>query len=420
MELPLAHSTSSLSDVDHAAAHQMTADTRTHPADRLTVIMAALAAAAIGALMYNVLPLYLGAMAEGHNLGEAQTGLVGTAFFFGFNLAGLSAVLWIRRLQWRVVSLAVIPIILGCLAASIWIGEFAALATFIVMCGVASGIIYTIGSVIIGDTARPERWYGAKVALESLAGTFLLFLLPATWGKWYGLSGTVAGMGMMIVLLLPLLIFLPPTWDKRQLAPAPSHSPDTGPVAAAAKVDAAAISCAILALLSLCAGASAIWAFAERIGRLSGFDPESVGGLLGITLLSGILGSLGVALLGNRIRPVRFYVSSSLLIVMALFCLSIPGSFLLYGFGNCLYMIGWSAATPLASAIIARLDHDGRYASLLVPAIGFGSMIGPGVAGLLLETYSTTAVLIYASGTIILAALFMLVAARRGSASLRT
>lgn len=414
----MTHSPSSLSDVDHAAAHPTTAHARAHPADRSTVIMAALAAAAIGALMYNVLPLYLGAMADGHGLGEAQTGLVGTAFFFGFNLAGLSAVLWIRRLQWRAVSLAVIPVILGCLAASIWISDFGALATFIVMCGVASGIIYTIGSVIIGDTARPERWYGAKVALESLAGTFLLFLLPATLGKWHGLSGTVAGMGMMIMLLLPLLIFLPSTWDKRQLAPSPS--PDTRPVTASAKVDVVAISCAILALLSLCAGASAIWAFAERIGRLSGFDPESVGGLLGITLLSGILGSLGVALLGDRIRPVRFYVGSSLVIVIALFCLSIPGSFLLYGFGNCLYMIGWSAATPLASAIIARLDHDGRYASLLVPAIGFGSMIGPGVAGWLLETYSTTAVLIYASGTIILAALFMLVAARRGSESLRT
>lgn len=380
-------------------------------ADTVRVLMAAFAAASIGALMYNVLPLYLGSMEGSKTLASSQTGLIGTAFFLGFNIAGISAFMWIRKFQWRSVSLLSIPVLLLTLIGSDQISAFPMLLVVTVVCGIAFGVNYTIGSVIIGDTSRPERWYGVKVGLESLAGAAILFVLPLTPAAKYGFSGTVWSMAICIALLVPLLLFLPAVWNKEPLAAeqAVGASKDQ---ADRPKLNFAAISCALAALLALFASVSAIWAFAERMGRLSGFDEASVGALLAITIITGIAGSIAVAVIGNRINAVVAFVGSALMILVALVCLTIKGNFALYALGNCLYMFGWAAGTPLAMAEIARLDHDGRYVALVAPAIGIGGMIGPGVAGWLLEISSPTAVLIYVATTIVASATLMIVAAR--------
>lgn len=376
-----------------------------HPADRPKTIAAAIAAAAIGVLMYNTLPLFLGQLQEGHGLTSSQTGLIGTAFFFGFNIAGLSAVLWIRRLAWRWTALATVPVIVATLLLSIVSDGFAELAALGALCGFASGVIYTIGSVIVGDTSNPERWYGVKVALESLAGTVLLLALPVTLIAWAGFGGTPWGMALLTIALLPLVLMLPANWSKPRYGEGASDADPHG-----GSTDIAALACAVMALLMVFAGASAIWAFAERMGKLSGFSDESVGALLGITLFSGIAGSLGVAAFGARLRGALPFLATIGLILGALALLSVKGSFALYTLGNCLYMIGWSAATPLASAEIARLDGDGRFTSLLVPAIGVGSMIGPGVAGWLLDVSGVFSVLGFAASSIAIAGGLLLVA----------
>ena len=387
-----------------------------NPADAATVLMAAFSAAAIGALMYNILPLYLGTMEVSKELASSRTGLIGTAFFLGFNIAGISAFAWIRRFHWRTVSLLSIPLVFLTLFASDYIVAFPPLLLVTVVCGIAFGINYTIGSVIVGDTSRPERWYGVKVGLETVAGAIILFVLPLTPIARYGFSGTVWGMAICIAILVPMLFFLPAVWDKGPVAAAGSaETVKAG--AARPKINLAAIACAVLALFTLFASVSAIWAFAERMGRLSGFDEAAVGALLAITIITGIAGSIAVAVIGNRINTVVAFVGSVAMILIALACLTIKGSFLLYAFGNCLYMFGWAAGTPLAMAEIAGLDEDGRYISLVAPAIGMGGMVGPGVAGWLLEIASATAVLVYVATTIVASAMLMVVAARFGRQS---
>ena len=188
-------------------------------------------------------------------------------------------------------------------------------------------------------------------------------------------------------------------------------------ISPATPLDRVAIVSAVVSLLMVFAGISAIWAFAERMGKLSGYDEGSVGQLLAITLMSGIFASLGVAYFGERLHRVKSYVISLGVVFAGLLLLSIPNAFIIYALGNCLYMMGWSAATPLASAEIAHLDTDGRYTSMIVPAIGIGSMIGPFVAGLILEEHSPTALFIFVAFSILTAALLMIFAARRGQAT---
>ena len=380
-------------------------------ADKLSVLTAAFAAAAIGALMYNVLPLYLGSMEASKALESSQTGLIGTAFFLGFNIAGLSAFAWIRRFRWRTMSLLSMPFLFATLFASAYIRTFPKLLIATALCGIAFGINYTIGSVIVGDTSRPERWYGIKVGLETLAGAAILFALPLTSAARYGFTGTVWAMALGIALLLPLLFLLPSIGQKK---PAIStgmpraHADRAG----MSRTKLVAIACAVLALLALFAGVSAIWAFSERMGRLSGFDEASISSLLAITIITGIAGSLAAAMIGNRISPVAGFAGAIGIILIALIGLTIKGSFPLYTLANCLYMFGWAAGTPFAMAEIALLDHDGRYVSLIAPAIGIGGMIGPGMAGWLLEIGNPITVVLYAACIIIASGGLMLSAGR--------
>jgi predicted MFS family arabinose efflux permease len=246
-----------------------------------------------------------------------------------------------------------------------------------------------------------------KVAVESMAGTLLLFVLPATLSLTFGPRGVVYGMVAFILLLTPLLLALPRVWQKDAAAAQTGHGAAAGPL------DRVAIFTSVLSLLMVFAGISAIWAFAERMGKISGYDPAAVGQLLAFTLFSGIFASLAVAWWGDALNAVRSYVCALGIVILALLLLSVPGSFAVYALGNCLYMIGWSAATPLASAEIARLDTDGRYTALIVPAVGLGSMIGPAVAGGLLQYFGTSALFAFVAVAIVLAAGLMLYAARR-------
>ena len=359
-----------------------------NPADAGLVIIAALAASTIGALFYNALPLYLGTAGESKGMSSEEIGLIGTAFFFGFNIAGFSAFAWVRRVHWRTISLLLIPVALLALYLSNQASSYPLFLVATTIGGAVYGGLYCIAGVVIGDTSTPERWYGVKTATESIAGMFLLTILTSSFLPSNSFSETAVGMGVATLLLAPLLFFLPRAWQKTEAAPA-------GSAAAKRTTNLPGVICALLVVLVFYAGNSGIWAFAERMGANSDFDPAAVGGLLGLTLLFGIGGSLAVAAIGHRFGTALPFTISTGLVIVALICLSVPKDFTFYAIGMCLYMIGWSAGVPLALAEVARLDGDGRYVALAAPALGIGSMIGPGVAGVLYHDGSPVAVLIF-------------------------
>lgn len=376
-----------------------------NPADVKLVIVAALAASTIGALFYNALPLYLGTAGESKGMSNEEIGLIGTSFFFGFNIAGFSAFAWVRRVHWRTVSLSLLPV---ALFALYWSDQTSSYPLFLVATaigGAAYGGLYCIAGVAIGDTSTPERWYGVKTAVESIAGMFLLTTLTSSFFPSNSFSETAVGMGVATLLLAPLLSFLPRAWQKAEAGPAGSAVPQR-------RTSIPGVVCALLVVLVFYAGNSGIWAFAERMGANSDFDPAAVGGLLGMTLLFGIGGSLAVAAIGHRFGTAWPFTISTGLVIVALICLSVPKDFSFYAVGMCLYMIGWSAGVPLALAEVARLDGDGRYVALAAPALGIGSMIGPGVAGVLYHDGSPVAVLIF-SFAAMLASIALFIAAGR-------
>jgi predicted MFS family arabinose efflux permease len=375
-----------------------------NPMDAGTVIAAALAAATIGALFYNVLPLYVGAAQDHRGLDNREIGFLSSAFFLGYNVVTVSAFFWIRRVRWSAVVAVSAPLAGASLYAGTLTGSYGLLLATVVVSGGAFAAMYGIGTTILGDTSNPARWYGVKIAAEALPGIVLLLLLPSTAIARWGFEGAVIGVIIALIFLSPLLFWIPARGNK-------------GPGAAVAGVDVSTVELpqsahiwgTLIATLMFFSGASATWAFIERIGASGGYDASAVGVLLSVTLVFAVIGSLLAAVLGGRFGNLKPFAAGAMVFLLSLYLLGNPTAFYLYAAGACLMTSAFGFILPIAITEVAELDNDGRYIILSVPAIGIGAMIGPGIAGVLTHNGSFSPLLWFGTATMIASTLLIAV-----------
>ena len=374
--------------------------------DAGTVIVAAIIASAIGALFYNVLPIYMGTAQDYRGLDNRAIGFLSSAFFFGYNVATISAFFWIRRVSWSLVVAISTPIAAISLAGGALLPGYVTLLVTVAISGAAFAAIYGIGTTILGDTCNPARWFGVKIAAEAMLGALLLLVLPATTIARWGFNGTVIGVIIAMVFLAPFLFWIPAAGTKGR--------EDANQTAGANKKQQSPyIWGALLALLIFFTGASAIWAFLERIGAQQEFEPATLGVLLSVTLIFALLGSLLAAALGGRFGSVRPFIAGAILTLVALFLLGTQQSFILYAIGACLQTFVIGLLLPFAVTEVADLDTDGRYVVLSVPAIGIGAMVGPGIAGVLSQSGDFGLLLVFVGIAVAVSAVLITVSAVR-------
>jgi predicted MFS family arabinose efflux permease len=369
--------------------------------DSLKRTIPALAISAIGALFYNILPLYVGAAQDGLGLATSEVGMLPAAFFAGYNLVTVGAFFWIRRWNWRLASAIWLPVAILGLMGSVVIPGLWGLFLSTAVAGGGFAALYGIGTTILADTSNPARWYGVKIAVEAVPGAALLFILPSTLVAQYGFAGVVyalVGVSLLLAVFLPTL----PASGDLEYGNAENPAP---PVTPSQEVNRFSIWLALFGTLLFFSAASGLWAFIERMGSTLAFDAKAIGMLLSLTLVFATLGSLTTAWLGKRLGNVKPFTVSALLMMMASALLYGTPSFEFYSVGAGLLTFGIGMGLPFAIAEVADLDADGRYIILSVPAIGSGAMIGPAVAGALAADGSFSWVLIV-GGITIAAAIF--------------
>ena len=383
----------------------MNAPIQKNAMDAGTIVAAAIIASAIGALFYNVLPIYMGTAQDYRGLDNRAIGFLSSAFFLGYNVATISAFFWIRRWSWSLVVAITGPVAAISLAAGTIVTGYAMLLVSVAIAGGAFAAIYGIGTTILGDTSNPARWFGVKIAAEALLGAVLLLVLPATTIARWGFNGTIIGVIIAMVFLAPFLFWIPASGSKE-------HE-DESAARHSGEQQNPYIWGALLATLIFFAGASAVWAFIERIGAQSGFDAATLGVLLSVTLVFALLGSLLAAALGGRFGNVKPFIAGAMLSLVAVSLLNSHGSFFVYATGACMQTFVIGLLLPFSITEVADLDTDGRYVVLTVPAIGIGAMAGPGLAGVLSQSGDFTALLTFVGATAIVSAFLITVSARQ-------
>lgn len=340
-------------------------------------IIPALLVSAIGALFYNILPLYVGTAQDSLALTSSAVGFLTAAFFAGYNLVTASAFFWIRRWNWRRATAFWLPLALLSMLASLSTQQFALLLLLTFIAGGGFAAIYGIGTTILADTSNPARWMGIKIATEALPGAVLLFVLPGQIVETYGFQGVVIAMVLSCIVMALALKNLPSHGREVDDAVAETH-PE-----AQARIIAVFLS--LTATLLFFSAASGIWAFIERLGVDLQFDAEAIGSLLAVTLLTAAVGSLLTAWLGQRYGNTKPFMYSVVMFVVGLWALWGTPSFSTFASGVCLITFAIGMGLPFAVAEVAEADPDGRFVVLSVPAIGLGAMIGPAMAGWLAD-----------------------------------
>jgi len=388
----------------------MSDSARKNSMDAGSVVTAAIMASAVGALFYNLLPLYLGTAQDYRGLDNRAIGFLTSTFFIGYNAVTISAFFWIRRVNWRYVIAASVPTILIALYIGTSLDSYTSLLISIAVAGGAFAAIYCVGTTILGDTSNPHRWYAVKIAAESLSGAALLLILPSTAIAHWGFNGTVLGMIIAILLLSPFLLWTPARGNKRLEREIRSiEIPD--PIPRKLRVQTPYIWGAILALLIFCSGVTTIWAFVERIGANGGHDAAAVGLLLSVSLMFAVAGSLAAAVMGGHFGNVTPFIAGAVVFLASLAFLSSAQQFALYATGTCMVAFAFGFMVPIAITEIAQLDFDGRYVVLSVPAFGIGSMLGPGITGLLTQSGSYTPLLVFCAAVVIVSSALLAFAA---------
>jgi len=372
-------------------------------------ILAAVALAALGAMFYNLLPLFVGVAQDFRELDNRSVGVLSSMFFTGYTLAASSAFFWIRRINWQRVTM--VALLIGGVALSLaaFAPGFALLTLWIFIAGAVFAVVYGIATTALGDTSEPARWYGLKISVEAMLGAVLLFILPRTLVLSYGFAGLMMGMVLVVLLCAPALHWLPPAGAK--------HSGLKGRQTGIPARLRCAVWIGLFAAMMFVFSATMIWTFLERMANSAGLEAVLIGKILSLTLVFAMLGSLAAMLLGNRFGSGKPFAAATVIFLLALIFLSGFTSIARFAAGSCLLTLAIGLGITYTITIVANLDADGRYVVLTVPAIGIGVTAAPAIGGLLVSAGEFSAVLWVCSVTVVLALSAGLIALHRGTRS---
>jgi len=376
--------------------------------DRLSVIFSGVVISALGALFYNLLPLFLGTAQDFRDLSDQAVGVLSSSFYVGFTLTTLSAFFWIRKLSWRKVTLISVPVAAAAMVLAGYAGSYTLLVAGIFISGGAFSALYGIGTTVLGDTSNPARWYGLKIASEAGLGAVLLLILPGALIARWGFEGMMVGMTVVLLILAPLLMWLPGSGVKGVDESGEHKSVILEPQLRTA------LWFGLAGVMTFLFCTTMIWAFVERMANEAGFDAVATGNVLSLTLVFAVGGSLLAMLLGERFGPGRPFAVACLTLLVSLYLLAGVGTLFDYGLAACVFTFAFGLGIPYVVTIVADLDVDGRFVVLTVPAIGIGVMIAPAVGGMLTGTGGYGAILWTGGIAAISALVISLIALRIG------
>lgn len=336
-------------------------------------ILWAVMASAAAVLFFNTMPVFLGVAADALHLNGEQLGQLAAAEIGGICLSATSAVLWIRRVNWRWVSIAgLLVIALGnllCMTTE----QFSQLVTLRFLIGLlGDGVMMAVTYTLFGNVRDTDRAFAYSIVGQTGLGMLGLLLLPhiASYGGFNAVLITIAG--------VPLLLLLCCLWM-------PSH----GTKATAAErtsvknVPIKPVALGLLTLFLWFMGLNAVWTFAERIGIETGLAQTEIGLVLSLAMGTGLLGALVSSWIGDRFgrlwqAPLTFVCHALMALLFSQYAdpLVYMGVALFFNFI-------WNIGLPYMLGLIASADVGGRYTALLITFITAGQVAGSLVGGML-------------------------------------
>lgn len=335
----------------------------------------------VAALIGNIQPIFLGALAETFSLNGRQLGFIGGAEMGGSCLASLSAVYWFPRVRLRRLAFFALSVgLIGNLATS-WVSDYSVLLLVRFTIGfLGSGVLYAMTLGLIGQLKNPDRVIAIAIIFQVLSLAVGMVGVPLLMA-WWQLPGVTIALALLFSTGFLLLHLLP---ERVAVEAARGASPDGFRFLPGAL---------LASLIVFSVGLGGVWAFMERIGSSAGFSMVDIGNALAVSGLVGGLGALVAALLGTRLGRLLPIVFALSLEIVTCFLLATRNDWYSYLLAIALFNFCWNLTLPYLMGAIAASDVSGRFMVLIPAAQTGGYALGPLLVGLIMvgDSYQTAA-----------------------------
>lgn len=335
-------------------------------------VAAAIGCFAIAVLVFMIMPIYVGALADSYGFNSQQLGWLTSTELSGQVVAILLALYWIRRLSWRVIVAWSALVLMVCNLLSIYAdGAYVLLLLIRGLAGFAVGCILAIGCSLLGDTAQADRNFGLLIGAEVFLQVIMFALLPRYIAV-YGVDAIYSVLAASAVIALLLSALIPDQGGKHDL----EHGGGKG------KLRLPALGLFATALFF--AGIMLVWSFIERLGIARGFGSAEIGEALSISGAVSLLGALLAAVLADRLGRVLPMLAGVVGILLSYWVLATQHSYLGFVFAVSLMAVFWNFWVPYQMGAVAAVDLGGHYTVLIPFAQSLGVAVGPAAAGRIL------------------------------------
>ncbi len=357
--------------------------------------VAACVLSAIGALVFNAFPLFLGALAEQFDLGDEQMGLLGSSYLGGFALVSFCALWWLGRLRVRYLAMIAYGVILSSLLAFLLVSS-QHLSYAMACLGGGCVVLFIIGLELLAHDRDPDRAFGLKLCAEMLLAGVVMYVMTGYVLSQFGYRGFVFG---CLILFAATAVFIWPLPNKRLVASTATNGGESG----------AAVWMAALALFLRFAVFSALWGFMERIGQVMAGESEALGAILSLSILAGLLGALLGAAVGSRFGHTKPLMLCFALLLLCLLAMQLWTGLGLFVTVACLINALLQLCVIYQMGLVVACDSSGKFTVFIAFILAAGGAVGPGVAGSLIEASGFSALYgLLAAVTLISAALTLL------------
>ena len=390
-------------------------ESRNNVIDRKSVYISAGLISACGALMFNVLPVFVGALAEAFSFSESQLGDIIACFNIAFTLIAISALFWIRAINWRLTSAIGVLISIIAFVLMPFSQSYVSIIALTAGVGIGMGMLYALVMAILGDSDFPDRAFGLKLGLETIPGAIGLFVLPTFIFPNFGFSGVALSLAGLL-LVLGIATFWLPAHNKNRsdlAAKTVSHaqsSASTPNHTSSATRSHFLSAVALLSSLAFFTGIVASWAFLDLLASNKGLSAEDVGKVLSIGFIICGIGGFAAAMIGTRWGQIKPFVFIIVVNLFGLWQLSIFNGLSGYAVGACLFLFSVNFALAYTFGLTAKVDDSGKLVVLSAAVLSIGAIIGPFFSGRIVENYGYNNMLLFSGVCLLISlALYLMV-----------
>ena len=371
-----------------------------HPIDRKSVYIVIGLLSGIGALISSTMPVVIGTMAETFKFSESQLGDIIAIFNLTFTLIAIASLFFVRRINWKFAAFLGSGVsTISLLALTLTENYHSIMILFGVM-GIGLGGLYALGMAVMGDSENPDRAFGVKLGMEALPAIFLLFALPVLVIPLYGFVGMAYAMAATCLAIGLLSGVLPSRGVKNDSTLSPplaqtDEKASAGPTSSTAPLTLSLLT--LTASIVFFSGIVATWAFLEIMGTDKGLPADKVGVTLALGMISSAVGAFVAAWLGNRVGRNLPLIAIMIVNIVSLIIIWQSTSLMSFAVGAILFTFCVNYGLAYFFGLSAEVDLSGRFVVLSATTLSLGGVIGPALAGRMMEDQGFETVLAFSA-----------------------